>query len=376
MRRVLPVVLVLAVIAAGAGVWWWATRPPSADVLRIGCITALSGDGAEFGIAEQRGLALAAEQLNQDGGIDGKRIRVLCEDDQLSPRAGLDAIRKLIEVDKVPVIIVSSGSSVTLALAPVAERAKVVLFSASSTADAIKDAGDYVFRNVPTNRTQGDSAAAFARTRLLARSAAILQMNNDYGQSLGSAFKRAFEAAGGQIVSIDSYNPGTSDFRAQLLRVRELSPDVVFFPGYYEDSGLILKQARELGIKSTFIGGDGAYSPALIKVAGAAAEGSYYTAVTMAVGTADQRIAGFMNAYRAKYGREPDVVSAYAYDALLTIAQAIRQGGYSGDGIRNALLHIKFDGVTGTTRFDQFGEVDKPWGVYEVKNGAFVRQTQ
>lgn len=376
MRRVLLVVLVLAAVAAGAGVWWWTTRSASSEVLRIGCITALTGDGAAYGIAEQRGLALAAEQINQDGGIDGKRIRVMCEDDQLNPKAGLDAMRKLIDADKVPVIIGGSGSSVTLALAPGAERAKVVLFSPSSTADAIRDAGDYVFRNVPSNKMQGNSAAAFARTRLQAGSAAILEMNNEYGLSLGSAFKSAFEAAGGKIVSAESYNAGMSDFRAQLLRIRDFAPDVVFFPGYYEDSGLILKQARELGIKSTFIGGDASYSPMLIKIAGAAAEGSYYTMMTMAVGAADQKISAFMNAYKAKYGSEPNVASAYAYDALLTIAQAIRQGGYSGEGIRSALYRIKFDGVTGTTRFDQFGEVDKPYGIYEVKNGAFVLQTQ
>jgi branched-chain amino acid transport system substrate-binding protein len=372
MRRLAPVVLVLAAIAVGTGVWWWTIRPPPSDMLRIGCITALTGDGAAYGIAEQRGLALAAEEINQAGGIDGKRIRVLCEDDQLNPSAGLDAMRKLIDADKVPVIIGAGGSSVTLALAPIAERRKVVLFSPSSTADAIKDAGDYVFRNVPSNNTQGDSAAAFARKQLTASNAAIFQMNNDYGLSLGSSFKAAFEAAGGKIVSVASYDAGTADFRGELAKIRDLAPDVVFFPGYAEDSGLILKQARELGIKSTFIGGDGSYSPTLIKVAGPAAEGSYYTVMGMAVGSADQKIDRFIAAYKAKYGTAPQLSSAYAYDALLTIAEAIRRGGYSGERIKNALYQISFDGITGTTRFDRFGDVDKPWGVYEVKNGTFV----
>jgi branched-chain amino acid transport system substrate-binding protein len=372
MRRLAPVVLVLAAIAVGTGVWWWTTRPPPSDMLRIGCITALTGDGAAYGIAEQRGLAVAAEEINQAGGIDGKHIRVLCEDDQLNPSAGLDAMRKLIDADKVPVIIGAGGSSVTLALAPIAERTKVVLFSPSSTADAIRDAGDYVFRNVPSNNTQGDSAAAFARKHLKANNAAIFQMNNDYGLSLGSSFKAAFEAGGGQIVSVAPYDAGTADFRGELAKIRDLAPDVVFFPGYVEDSGLILKQARELGIKSTFIGGDGAYSPTLIKIAGPAAEGSYYTVMVMAVGSADQKIERFIAAYKAKYGAAPQLSSAYAYDALLTIAEAIRRGGYSGEGIRNALYQISFDGITGTTRFDRFGDVDKPWGVYEVKNGTFV----
>jgi branched-chain amino acid transport system substrate-binding protein len=374
MRRTLPVVLVLAAVVVVAGIGWWITHPPSSDTLRIGCVTALTGDGATYGTAMQRGLALAADEINAAGGIDGKRIRVICEDDQLSTRAGVDAIRQLIDADKVAVIVGASGSSVTLALAPIAEDAKVVLFSPSSTADAVKDAGDYIFRNVPTNRIQGESAAAFARTRLNAATAAIMQMNNDYGLSLGEAFKRTFEAAGGKIVTVASYNPGTADFRAQLTSIRALAPDVIFFPGYYQDSGLILKQARELGIKSTFIGGDGSYSPELIKIAGSAAEGSYYTMPGMAVGSADAKIDAFVNAYKAKYGTEPHLYSAYAYDALLTIAQAIRQGGYSGEGIKNALYQITFDGVTGKTRFDSFGEIDKPYSVFEVKNGSFVLQ--
>jgi branched-chain amino acid transport system substrate-binding protein len=349
----------------------YANRHPG-GVLRIGCITPLTGDGATYGAATQRGAGLAIDEVNSAGGIDGKRLELICEDDQMSPRIGADAIQKLISADKVPVILGAFGSSVTLAIAPIAERAKVVLFSASSTADAIKDAGDYIFRNVPPNKGQGDTAAAFVRTQLKATKATILEMNNDYGVSLGTAFKSAFEKAGGTVLSVESYNPGTTDFRAQLTKIRAQTPEVVFFPGHYQESGLILKQARELGITSTFVGGDGSYSPELIKIAGPAAEGSYYTLMAMAFGTADQKIEKFVSAYKTKYGSDPDVYSAYAYDGVLNIAEAIRTGGYTADGIKNALYQITFDGVTGVTKFDKFGEVDKPYGIYEVKNGDFV----
>jgi len=339
--------------------------------LQIGCITPLTGDGATYGAATQHGVNLALDEINRRG-INGSQVEVICEDDQMSPRVGSAAIEKLIDVNKVPVILGAFGSSVTLAIAPIAQRRKVVLFSASSTADALSNAGPYFFRNIPTNQKQGDTAAHFVRTRLKARTATIFQINNDYGVSLGTAFKSAFESDGGRILSTESYNAGTTDFRAQLTKIRSQAPDVVFFPGQYQESGLILKQAREIGVQATFVGGDGSYSPELVSIAGTAAEGSYYTLPAMGYGVADDKIERFSRAYRERYHADPDVYSAYAYDAMLIIAEAIEKGGYTADGIKNALHAIRFDGVTGLTQFDQNGQVDKPFGVDQLKDGKFV----
>jgi branched-chain amino acid transport system substrate-binding protein len=364
MRRILWVGLILAAIAVTAGVFWRIVRTPSSDPLRIGCITALT---TSRGLAMQHGLALAAERINEHGGVHGKPVLVVCEDDQFSTRAGVVGIRKLIDVDKVPVIVTASGTSVTLALAPIAERAHVVLFSSSSSADAIRHAGDYIFRNVSSDKTQGAAAAAFARTHIKADTAAILQRNDDYGIGLATGFASAFERAGGKIVSAASYSSGTADFRDELVKIRDLAPSVAFLPGYDQDTGLILKQARELGITSTFIGSDGSYALRLLDVAGTAAEGSYYTMVTLASRANDR----FDAVYKAKFGVESQGYAAYAYDALLTIAQAMRQGGYSGEGIRDALYGVTFNGVTGMTKFDAFGDVAKPWSINEIKHGDF-----
>lgn len=364
----------LVIVAAAVAYFLWYPGRSSAESLLVGCITPLTGDGATYGTATRRGLDLALEQVNSEGGINGKQLRVQCEDDQLDPRIGTNAIRKLVSVDHVPVIVGAFGSSVTLAVAPIAERDRVVLFSASSTADAIKDAGDYVFRNVPTNRGQGDTAARFARSYLQAESGAILEMNNDYGTSLARAFKAEFQRLGGRVLTEESYNEGATDFRAQLTKIRDSGAKFVFFPGHYEESAIILKQAKELGVKATFLGGDGSYSPELIQIAGQAAEGSYYTLMAMDDPSTNAKARQFNEAYRAKYGSEPDVYSAYAYDALLTLTAAIRDGGYTSDGIKGALYKIQFAGATGRTTFDSKGEVNKPFGVYVVKNGAFVRE--
>ena len=247
-----------------------------------------------------------------------------------------------------------------------------MLFSASSTADALKDAGDYFFRNVPPNARQGQSAARFAFEKLNAKTAAILYMNNDYGISLTESFDSYFRDNGGSVTITENYNPGDRDFRSQLSKINNAKPDVVFYPGHYQESGLILKQAKELGLKAPFIGGDGSYSPELISIAGNAAEGSYYTLMAMGYGVADNEIQRFMSSFSAQYGQEPDVYSAYAFDGIKIIVNAIERGGYSSEGIKKALYETKgFKGVTGFTSFDQSGEVDKQSYVYEVRNGDF-----
>jgi branched-chain amino acid transport system substrate-binding protein len=342
------------------------------DVVKIGCITPLTGEGATYGAATQKGLDLAKEEINSKGGLNGKPISIIYEDDQMSPRVGTNALQKLMSIDKVPVIVGAFGSSVTLAIAPIAERGKTVLFSASSTADEIKDSGAYIFRNVPPNRGQGKTAAEFALDHLHAKTASVLKINNDYGVSLTDSFSSSFEKGGGRILSDESYNQGATDFRAQLTKIREEHPDIVFYPGHYQECGLILKQARELGIAGTFVGGDGSYSPELIQIAGPAAEGSYYTLMAMGYGVSDKEIQTFSSAFKAKYGQEPDVYAAYAYDALMIIADAIRRGGYTSDGIKSALYSTKaYKGVTGITSFDSNGEVSKPFGLYQVKDGKF-----
>jgi len=337
--------------------------------IKIGCITPLTGENANYGKQTKAGVDLAVEQINARGGIGGKKLVVVYEDDQMNAKVGTDAIQKLISVEKVPVILGAFGSRVTLAIAPIAERSKVVLFSASSTADAIADAGDYIFRNVPPNAGQGTTAAHFCQDALEAKTACVLQVNDDYGRSLGDAFVSAFKEKG-QVLSVETYSPGVKDYRTQLTRIRGQAPDVVFCPSYYQEMGLILKQAKELGIEARFISGDGAVDPQLVTLAGNAAEGSYYTMMGIPLGS--PAAAKFETDYEKKYGEKPGVYAAYAYDATMIIADAISRGGYTADGVKQALYDTTgYSGVTGITSFDARGEVRKPYAVFEVRNGDF-----
>jgi branched-chain amino acid transport system substrate-binding protein len=342
--------------------------------IKIGCITPLTGDNASYGRQTKEGVDLAVKEINAKGGVYGKNIVITYEDDQANPSIATEAIQKLINSTKVKIIIGGFNSRCTLAMAPIAEKNKVVLISASSTADDIKNAGDYIFRIVPTNAAQGKTMADFAIDNLKARSAAVLYVNDDYGITLKDGVISQFKARGGEIKIIEAFNPNERDFRSQLAKIKAIEADVVFFPALYQECGLILRQAREIGINQSFIGGDGAIDPKLIEIAKEAAENSYYTNLSMGFGVTDAEINAFMNSFKAKYGKEPSAYNAYAYDVVCVIAEALRLSKGTQDRAKESLYEIKdFRGVTGITTFDSYGEVDKPFGMYMIKDSEYIR---
>lgn len=342
------------------------------DAIKIGVVGPLTGEGATYGLAMQRGIDLALEGINKNGGILGKKVIATYEDDKLNPKDAINAVNKLINSDKVQVIIGSAASKVTIAIAPFAEKSKVVLISSISTADTIKYSGDYIFRDVPPNRQQGITAARFIFNDLSKRNAVIFYKNDDYGISLSTSFKNEFIKLGGTVLFVDNYFPNAKNFREQLSKIKAKKPDVVFFPGNYEESAIILRQAQELDINATFIGGDGSYSPELIKIAGKSAENTYYTLMSLPPDT-NKVFIEFKKNYKVKYNDEPDVYSVYSYDATNVILEAIKKAGeYGGEKIKNALYDINYNGITGQMHFDSYGEVNKDFSIYIVKNGAFI----
>jgi branched-chain amino acid transport system substrate-binding protein len=341
--------------------------------LKVGCITILSGDVATYGKETKQGIDLAIEEANASGKLDRKRIVMIYEDSQLDAKTGTQAISKLISVDKVPIIIGPFSSRVMLAIAPIAERSKTVLLSASATADSIKDTGDYIFRIVPPNKAQGTKAADFAVETLKLKKAAVFHVNDEYGVSLAAEFRKAFETRGGEVVFYEGFAPGQRDFRTTIQKIRGTHPDFVFFPGQAAETGLILKQSREIGLNGPFVGGDGSYSPDLITIAGNAAEGTYYTLMAMGYGVSDDMITDFETRYRSRWSEDPTVYAAYAYEAGRLVADILSRAKYEATSIKDELLKVRdFKGITGLTTFDTYGEVDKAFYVYIVHAGKFV----
>lgn len=343
--------------------------------LVVGVLTPLTGDGAVYGEATKKGVDLAVSEINAAGGVAGKPVRVIYEDDRIDPAAGVSAFQRLVASDKPSVILGPFGSSVVLAVASVANAAKVPVISASATADSIADAGDYIYRIVPANSRQGADDARFARDHLKARRAMIVFQNNEYGVTLRDAFTKTFTAGGGQIIGQDGFDLGATDFRGALGKARAANPEVIFFPLHTQEATLFLRQAREQGILAKVISADGAMTQDLIKGAGPAAEGAYFSSLALGFGVADPQIAAFKAAYKSKYGSDdPDVYSAYYYEAT-KIAAAAGAHGVGPQQVRAALEAMNgaqaYVGVTGRTSFDKKGEVDKPFYVYQVRSGKF-----
>ncbi len=323
----------------------------------IGIIAPLTGEGATYGASMKRGLDLA---------MKGAGINLIYEDDKLSAKDGVSAIQKLISLDKVPLIYGSAASGVTAAIVPIANQNKVVLFSSISTADSLNNAGPYFYRNVPANSIQGKTAAEFVADKIKSHSIAIFNKNDEYGTNLASSFRQQIQKLGLKIVYDSSYLPADIDFRNQLLKIKEAGADAVFIPGNYQDTGIILKQAAELGIHTIWIGGDGSYSPSLVQYAGSAAEG--FICTIMAVDQTTPMYKNFEQLFSKEYGKSPDVYDTYAYEAGLILRETIVKGN---GNYKSYLDNTTFQSFSGPSKFDH-GQVNRSYGLVQVKNGQFV----
>ncbi len=340
--------------------------------IKIGAILPLTGDAALYGDSLKKGVDLALTQINSKGGIKGRPVTVTYEDSKAVPAAGVAAFQKLVDVNRVIAVIGDAVSSVTLAFAPIAEKNRVVVLSPLSSAPALTNAGDFIFRNVPSDLYGGRVAAYFSVKDQGWKKIAILYINNDFGVGLKRVFLESVESLGSKIVASEAYESGTRDFRTQLLKIRATNPEAIFIVGYGEVSQ-ILVQAKEIGLKTKFLGTGLLEDPNVIKVAKEAAEGIYFTQLQYDATSDDSIVKDFVGSFTKKYNSKPDIIAAYGYDAMLVLATAIEKSNLTSEGIRDQLYKIKnFHGVTGDIAFDKNGDVIQPMGIKTVKNGEFV----
>lgn len=367
-----PCIIILALILGSFGC---AKKEP--EEVKIGAVLPLTGDAAKWGESSKRAIDLAIDEINTGGGINGRKIRVIYEDDQGNAAAGTSAMNKLATVDKVPVVIGALFSSVTLAMAPIAESNKVVLISPASTAPKISEAGDYIFRNVAPDTFEAKEMAAFALKNVKFKRVAILYINNDYGLGLKDVFDTEFKTLGGEIVGVESFEQGGTDFRAQLTKIKNAKPDAVYMPGYPPEMAQIMKQARELKINTQFLSVTVFEDAKVLEIAGKAADGVIYTTQVYDPEAKDEVVQKFVKAYKDRFNATPDIFAGLSYDATKIVALAMRQGGVQSEQIKKTLYTIKdFHGVTGLTTFDANGDVVKPIGIKVLKQGRFVWYTK
>ncbi|MDD5260308.1 MAG: penicillin-binding protein activator [Methylacidiphilales bacterium] len=346
----------------------------SNKVIRIGAISPFSGEGANYGKAAKTAIDMAVDEINIQGGVHGKKLTVIYEDDKGNPKDGLLAFQKLASVDKVQAVLGPFYSGIVLACAPEANRQRVVLLTGSATSDNITDAGEYIFRTCPKNLEQARTIADFAFNKLGLKSSFVLYRNADYGVTLRDAFVKAYKDLGGTVVGVEAVPADTTDVRAQLTKVRASSPAFIFAAVHYPEGGAILRQSKELAISSIVIGTDGGYDPQLLETSGDAADGSYWVTVGWGDPNTNPAVKKFIETYQARYDEEPGIYSGLFYDATQVLAKAINSisGQIDGPAIQKALLNTQYEGPTGLTKFDSNGDVFKPYTIYRVENGKFV----
>ncbi|HXM34381.1 MAG TPA: ABC transporter substrate-binding protein, partial [Pyrinomonadaceae bacterium] len=308
----------------------------------VGYYGDLTGRTSNFGVSTKNGVEMAADEINKAGGINGRQITILSEDDEGRPEKAATVVTKLINQDRVIALLGEVASGNTLAAAPKAQQAKVPMISPSSTNPAVTAVGDYIFRVCFIDPFQGEVMAKFASNTLKAKKAAImLDFNSPYSRGLTEFFEKSFTKLGGQVVSKKAYTQGDRDYKGQLTEIRSFNPDVIYVPGYYGEVGVIAKQAQQLGIKAPLLGGDGWDAVQLWELGGAALNGDYISN-HYSVDDPSPAIQKFVADFKARYKIAPDALAALGYDAMRVLGDSLKRAGTAqGPKLRDAIAATK-----------------------------------
>ena len=354
------------------------------DTIKIGANLELSGGGASYGQSIIEGMDLALEEINKEG-VDGKKLKIVKYDNKSDAAEATTGAIKLASQDKVDIMVGAATSTNTLAQVQVANDNKVPLITPTGTNETItaKDGkvNEYVFRTCFIDPFQGTVAANFAQQELGAKTAAIyIDSSSDYSKGLAASFKEAFTKAGGQIVAEEAFLQKDTDFQSTLTRIKKANPDFVFVPAFYEEVGLIVKQAREAGIDVPVMGGDGWDSPKLIEIAGAEALNNTFITNHYSAGDPEKKIQDFVSAFKKKYkDKSPDAFAALGYDTAYFIADAIKRAGDDAtpEKIKNALAETKdLPLVSGNLTMDENHNPVKSAAILKYENGQQVFETK
>lgn len=337
--------------------------------------------GALAAVAKQtvNGINLAIKQTNEQGGVLGKQIKLIIADNKSEPSESANAITKLIKNDNVKLVFGSVASSNVLATVQIAHDSKIPLITATATNPSVTMEQDqvrpYVFRTCFIDPFQGEVMANFAAKSLQAKNAVMyIDSSSDYSKGLAKIFAEKFIANGGIIIGEESFLQKDQDFKSTLTKIKAINPDVVFIPAYYEEVGKIIRQAREIGIKSQLIGTDGWDDPKLIEIAGlSAVEGTFFSN-HYSPQDQDPKVVEFVKAYKAEYNQEPSALAVLGYDCALVVIDAIKRAGSDDpEKIRQALEETKkLQITTGLLSIDNNHNPIKSAVVVEIKNGQQI----
>jgi branched-chain amino acid transport system substrate-binding protein len=358
--------------------------PSHAKEIKIGLITPLSGDVKTFGESVRNSFLIAVEEANAKGGVAGMKITYVIQDDKNDATEAANVANLLVNQQRVKAIVGSVTSKTTIPVSDIIQSAKIPTITPTATNPKVTVADgkrkDYMFRACFIDPFQGTVMAKFSRETLKGKSAAVLyDASNDYSKGIAEVFRDAFRKEGGKLAAFESYGKDDVDFSALLTKVKSSGADVLFLPDYYNKVGLISKQVREKGLNVQLVGPDGWDSPDLVKIAGSAIEGGYFSN-HYSPDDRRQEVVAWVKKYKEKHGQVPDALGTLAYDATNLLLEAIRTAGSDDPKkIRDALASIKdFKAVTGKSTLDRNGDMIKSAAILKIEGGKqiFVKMVQ
>lgn len=374
-RRLLALLAVVTFVVAAAVV----AAPDvayAADPIVIGLFAPMSGDNAEYGRTFDRAITIFVDQINAAGGIHGRPIQIVKEDDRAQPAEAANIARRFAADRNIIATIGSFSSTASLAAAPILERAGVVQLSPSSSHPDFTKQGTYMFRNVNTQDVEGPLNAEFVVGRLGAKRIAVIYRQDDWGLTASQSFVKAARSLGAEVVLNEAVIEGTRDLRTLITRLHTLNPDAIYLALFYADAAVFAQQAKQGGLRVPVVTNSSLHNPQLIALGGDAVEG-FYVPANFFPGDPDPVVQNFIAAYRARWNEEPDQFAAIAYDSIAVIAEAIKSILDAGrpltrQAVRDALYALPpYRGVSGIIRFDSEGDVHKQMTWLVIENGEF-----
>jgi len=341
--------------------------------IKVGAVISQSGGVAiPYGDRVKKGMDLALEQINAEGGINGGTVTLIYKDDATNPNVGTQVTNELIKEDGVSAIIGAVSSPVTLAMAPICEEAGIVCLSPSSSANALTMAGDWVFRNWPADQIEGTAMAKFAKEEVGAERVVIFAETGSWGQGLADVFTSQYEGRFRKVEKRFEFDETMMDqLPAMIEEAKAMNPDACYVVAYDQELVQVLKYLDEAEIDTVRMS-TSSVTPDIGRRAGASAENMVYPQVVFDLNSKEPKVGAFISAYRAKYNEDPDIYAAHGYDAMKLMAEAITTAGSTHPrSIRQGLSAIEnFDGAAGSTSFDSNGDVVRYPRIYIVRDGT------
>jgi len=367
---------IAALVIVTVFIIWFTNRPAvqtSKLPIKIGVSLPLTGDAAAWGKSQQNGYALALDQINAQGGINGRKLVLIYGDDRGLPKEGVSTLRKLIDIDKIEALTGVANSSVALAFIPMIDKERIIFVSSGASSPKLTRASRYFFRTWPSDIAEALAMAKYAAEALKIKTVSCLYINNDYGIGLAEPFARKFVELGGRVRGKELFEQNATDIRAQLTKIKEQNPETIYLAGNPREMARSILQARELAIPARFLSIstlNDAEVFSTIKIADI--EGTVITDASFDPNSDWPEAKKFIQDFRAKFQKEPGILANTAYDALMILAHAIGRAGTNAEALSSYLHSMKeYRGVAGMINFTEGGDVNRPIRISVAKNGKF-----